>query len=124
MSKLESAIQRDVKDYLESKQWLVEVFSCNAYQRGIPDLLAFQDGYGFRFIDVKRPKGGTLTKAQVQKWSKWDEYGLGVWIMTAPTEAEHRKLFEPPNWRNWWKPRYEKYLKTPVDIIRELNSQK
>lgn len=120
-SKLESAIQRDVVDFLEEREWLVEVTTCNAYQKGLPDLYCFHLSFGHRWIDVKRPKGSTLTKSQCQKWTKWRQAGLGVWIMIAPTEHEYLKLFNPPNWRKWWKPRYEKYLLTPADVIRTLN---
>ena len=26
-------------------------------------------------------------------------YGIGIWILTAATQAEYDKLFGPPNWR-------------------------
>ena len=75
MAKKESSIQAGIKKELIRLGWHVEVLSCNAYQVGIPDLYAFkviyEDGSPVeyhRWIDVKRPKGSTLTKHQCQKW--------------------------------------------------------
>jgi len=126
VAKKESSIQAGIKKELIRLGWHVEVLSCNAYQVGIPDLYAFkviyEDGNPVeyhRWIDVKRPKGSTLTKHQCQKWSKWDAKGLGVWILTA--EGQEHLLFEPCNWREWWKPRYDKYVaKKPEDILKDL----
>jgi len=125
----ESTIQRRVKAELIAAGWHVEVLSCNAYQKGIPDLYAFQkfysetgDGEVHRWIDVKRPKGGTLTKHQVQKWSAWEKIGLGVWILTGQEEDFELVLSSPPNWREWWKPRYEKWLEVnPWEVLKDAN---
>ena len=137
----ESAIQRRVKAVLANHGWHVEVLSCNAFQKGIPDLYAFKltthsapyiDGVAssnwacehHRWIDVKRPKGGTLTKSQVQKWSLWESIGLGVWILTGQESNPEDVLFGEPNWRDWWKPRYEKYLcNSPADLLRQMNDE-
>lgn len=123
MAKLESAIQRDVKRTLQRLGWLVEPFTCNAYQVGIPDLYAFKrvdDEEIHRWIDVKRPKGSTLTKHQARKWAVWEGIELGVWVLTGAEADPESVLFGPPNWRDWWKPRYEKYLlKSPADILRD-----
>lgn len=120
--KLESAIQRDVRDYLRSRGWWVEVFSCNAFQQGIPDLIAYRDqGNTVRWIDIKRPQGGTLTKAQTKKWDQWQKIGVGVWILTG---CDDTPLYGPPNWRDWWKPRYSKYLAKPAhEILREMDKE-
>jgi hypothetical protein len=127
VSKRESALQRDIKRYLEDSGYLVEVFTCNAYQKGIPDLWVAQpdncDKEGIPiyqwWVDVKKPKGSTLTKSQVQKWSQWEKLGVGVWILTEPTDSP---LWEPPNWRDWWKPRYEKWLvRNPWEVLEEAN---
>ncbi len=128
-AKLESAIQREVKAELIGLGWHVETLSCNAYQKGIPDLYCFKkvtDWHGMshtqhevhRWVDIKRPKGGTLTKHQCQKWTLWESIGLGVWILTGTGQEEI--LFGEPNFRDWWKPRYDKYqLRDPADILLE-----
>jgi len=118
-AKLESAIQRDVKYFLTSLGWMVYPTTCGAFMRGLPDLICHHPAHRTRFIDVKRPKGSTLTKYQVQLWSEWEKYDLGVWILTGPDETP---LFKPPNWREWYKPRYDKYLlRKPADILRDTS---
>lgn len=125
-NKLESAISRDVKAELISLGWHVEVITCNAFMRGIPDFYCFKRCVRpdftkhdvHRWVDIKRPKGGTLTKAQCQKWPLWESIGLDVYILTG-TGQEHI-LHGPANFRDWWKPRYDKYaLKSPTDILNE-----
>ena len=126
MPKKESALQANIKRELISLGWHVEVMSCNQYQFGIPDLYLFKVIYEdnqpveyHRWVDIKRPKGSTLTKRQCQKWPLWESKGLGIWILDAV--GQEHKLFEPCNWREWWKPRYEKYVsKKPEDILKDL----
>lgn len=125
MTARESTIQRRVRDALRSDGWHCEVLSCNAYQKGIPDLYAFKVVRGgdeiHRWIDVKKPKGSTLTKHQIQKWSAWEKIGLGVWILTGE-EDHNRVLLGPPNWRKWWKPRYEKWLLcNPWEVLEDAD---
>lgn len=117
---LESVCQRRVKAALAKHGWHIEVLSCNAFQKGIPDLYAFKadpGGEHHRWIDVKRPKGSTLTKHQCQKWPVWEAIGLGVWILTGSEANPEDILFGPPNFRNWWKPRYDKFLIRPGSAI-------
>lgn len=126
MAKKESQLQREIRDYLRDRGWLVEVFTCGAFQKGIPDLYAFRRDthwHGMsntttelhRWVDIKRPGLGTLTKAQAQKWPLWESIGLGVWIMT---DCDDRVLYGPPNFRKWWKPRYDKYqVKSGASIL-------
>lgn len=130
MSAKESTIQRRVKKALTDAGCRVEVMSCNAYQKGIPDLYVFAllscapDGELHRWVDVKKPKGGTLTKSQVQKWSAWEKIGLHVWILTGE-EADPLDFLinSPPNWRDWWKPRYEKWLEcNPWEVLEDANN--
>lgn len=126
---LESVIQRRVKKRLEVLGWHVEIMSCNAYQKGIPDLYCFKhfpgkSKYGnrnrHRWVDIKRPKGSTLTKDQCQKWPVWEEIGLGVWILNGTEPDPEAVLMGPPNFRDWWKDRYDKYLVRPgADILLE-----
>lgn len=119
----ESALQSKIKSYLEDKGFHVEVFTCGAYQKGIPDLWVAQphvcDREGIPiyqwWVDVKVPGRGTLTKSQVQKWSVWEKLDIGVWILT---ECDESPLWLPPNWRQWWKPRYEKWVtRNPWELL-------
>jgi hypothetical protein len=109
--------------------WHVEVLSCNAYQKGIPDFYCFKDCVGrlgqyhgevHRWVDIKRPSGSKLTPDQCRKWPVWESIGLGVWILDGTEEDPEAVLFGPPNFRNWWKPAYDKYLvRNPADILRD-----
>jgi hypothetical protein len=119
-SRPEAAVQRRVIEFLEARGWLVEVMHGNAFQKGIPDLFLWHPHLGFRWVDVKLPKGSVLTKAQCQKWPKWEEAGLDIHIMVDATEEEYQKLFGPANWREMWKPRYDEYLLEIEDIIQEI----
>ena len=57
--------------------------------------------HGTRWVDMKRPKGYRLTKAQQIKWPLWERYGVGIWIVTDPGQAGYQVLFGPPNWRDY-----------------------
>lgn len=97
-------IQRDLVKYLEVRKWLVERMIGNAFQQGIPDLFLYHPKWGYRWVDVKRPgKNYSFTKAQKLKWPVWDSFGVGIWILTAATQEEYDKLFQPPNWKAFWK---------------------
>jgi hypothetical protein len=117
---LESKIQNDIRSFLHARAWLTERMHGNAYQVGIPDLFCWHKKYGFRWLDIKRPVGHSLTKAQIQKWPQWESTELGVWIMTAASEEEYKKLFGPPNFRAYWKPSYDKHLRSLDSILDEI----
>lgn len=110
--------------FLQEKGWMVEVMHASFALKGIPDLYCWHPGLQLhRWIDAKLPKGSDLTKAQCQKWPEWERNGLGVWIMKYATEEEYQKLFEPPNWREMWRPRHEKYVREVNDILDELDDE-
>jgi len=100
-------IQQKIIRFLRARQWLVEVTQGNQYQVGIPDLYLAHKKFGQRWVDVKNPASYTFTKAQKRKWPIWDRFGVGIWILVAPTEEEYDKLFQPPNWNEYWKPSWD-----------------
>jgi hypothetical protein len=118
----EWAIRRDVKEMLEQRGWLVEITHGNAFQSGLPDLFCFHRKWGERWIDLKRPKGYSLTRAQRRKWPIWEEAGLGVWILTDATQAAYDLLFAPPNWRCYAGRR--KAVPSPDEIDRMLEEMR
>ena len=119
--KKESQIQAEIRDYLRRRGWLVYITTCGVYMSGLPDMICHHPTHGTRFVDVKRPKRGTLTKAQCQTWTEFERFGLGVWILT---ECNDEILFGPPNFRDWWKPRYDKYqLKTGASILENWEGE-
>lgn len=113
-------IQRDVMRFLRDRGYWVERTHGNLFQQGFPDLYVAHPKFGQRWIDVKNPVAWEYTKAQCQKWPIWDSFGIGIWIITAATEEEYDKLFKPPNWREYWKPRYDVYLMDVDVLLAEL----
>jgi len=101
--KLEYRIQSALVKFLEIRGWLVQRMSADAFLKGFPDLFCAHKKLGTRWVEVKRPGGHALTKAQRRKWSLWDELGIGIWILTAATQEEYNKLYKPPNWRDFCK---------------------
>ena len=116
----EYVIQRDIMKYLRQRGWWVERMHGNMYQKGIPDLYITHLKFGQRWLDVKNPASWQYTKAQCQKWPVWHSYGIGIWILVAATEEEYDKLFKPPNWQDYWKPRYDDYLISVDSLLAEL----
>lgn len=103
--------------FLEAKKWHVERLIGNAYQTGIPDLLIAHKEYGSRWVDIKVYGRYSFTKAQKAKWPIWEDYGLGIWIVGAPSKIEctkalmleeYKALFGPPNWRQFWRESWDK----------------
>ncbi len=109
-------IQNRWVDFLGSKGWHVERMIGNAYQKGIPDLFLANTKYGQRFLDIKVYGSYNFTKAQKLKWPIWEAFGVGVWILGAISPEtctkrhmikEHTKLLQPPNWREFWNPKWD-----------------
>lgn len=97
----EATIQNELVAYLTARGWLVERLVGNAFQVGIPDLFCFHRTWGFRWIDVKVEGRYSFTKAQKLKWPFWEAFGCGIWILTGADEANYKRLFGPPNWRDY-----------------------
>lgn len=102
----EAKIQKDLTEFMEGRGWLVEATHGNAFQKGIPDLFTAHVRHGHRWIDCKVKGRYDFTKAQILKWPLWEQNAVGIWILTAATQDEYDKLFQPPNWRQYWKGRY------------------
>lgn len=96
--KEEAEIQKKLIEYLKCRDWVVRATHGNLYQNGFPDLYAFHRTYRQRWIEVKKPVGYILTPAQLDFFSQLTSVGCGVWILTAATEHEYLKLWQPPNW--------------------------
>jgi hypothetical protein len=70
----------------------------NIYQYGFPDLYIAHRSYGVRWIEIKNPDGYRFTGAQLEFFHQLASAGVGVWVLTAATEDEYKKLFSPANW--------------------------
>lgn len=93
----EAKIQREIIQFLEDRHWFVKVMHGNMYQSGFPDLYVIKRIYGRRLIEVKNPKKFSFTPAQWQDFTRMIAEGEQIWVLTAATEAEYKKLFQKPN---------------------------
>jgi len=96
----EAKIQEAIIAMLAMKGWWTKATHGNAHTDGWPDLYATHPKFGTRWIEVKLPdmKGSKFTKAQLRDFPSFNNLGGGVWILTAATVEEYKKLFEAPNW--------------------------
>lgn len=116
----EARIQRALIAFLGARGWFVRSTHGNAYQSGFPDLFVSHPQYGYRWIDVKNPARYRYTQAQIIEWPKWEAGGVGIWILFAADENNYSRLFKPPNFREYWKPAYDKKLIPIKKILEEL----
>jgi Holliday junction resolvase len=121
--KLELDIQRELVEFLRTRGWHVERMLGNAYQFGIPDLFCYHKKWGMRWVEVKRPSGWSFTLRQRQKWPEWERVGLGIWILTAANQEQYDLLFQPPNWRNFWKSSYAVPTTSDIDAMLDALAQ-
>lgn len=119
----EAKIQRKFIEYLEQRGWHVERMIGNALQKGIPDIYIMHPKYGSRWVDLKNPGKYEFTTNQKIKWPIWDKYGIGIWIITGSSDEEYNKLFYPPNWREYWKPKYDKEAKELEENLERLYNE-
>ena len=119
--KLERDIQRELVKFLQARGWHVERMLANSFQTGIPDLFCYHRKWDMRWIEVKRPEGYSFTLRQRQKWPQWERSGIPIHILTAATQEQYDLLFEPPNWREFWRPSFQTPTKSDIDrMLDEL----
>lgn len=96
----EAKIQDDIVSMLLNYGWFVKSTHGSMFQSGFPDLYATHTRYGARWIEVKLPnmEGSKFTSAQLEDFPKLCANGAGVWVLTAATESEYKKLFSKFNW--------------------------
>jgi hypothetical protein len=94
----ESKVQSDLVAFLTLREWYVKETHGNMYQSGLPDLYICHRQYGARWVEVKYLEKYSFTPAQLETFPHFAAKGIGVWILTAATEDEYRKLFGPANW--------------------------
>lgn len=94
----ERIIQDALIDFLLVRRWVVRETHGNVYQNGFPDLYIAHKTYGQRWVEVKNPLSYSFTAAQLEFFPQLSSVQVGVWILTAATEYEYKKLFLPANW--------------------------
>ena len=106
---------------LQGLGWMVEITHGGQFQRGFPDLYISHPEHGPRWIDTKVEGDYDYTDAQRLKWPVWHQHGTGIYIITAATLEQYERLWQPPNWLDYWKPRYGDPWKQ-FDLDELLNS--
>jgi hypothetical protein len=96
----EAIIQAALVKYLNIRDWNVMETHGNLYQRGFPDLYCTHEKHKQRWIEVKNPDAYSFTNSQIEFFPLISKGCNGIWILTAATDEEYQKLWEPPN---WWK---------------------
>jgi|GEM_PF-1903689 len=119
LDKPESQIQEELIEFLKARQWHVDTISADMFQNGLPDLFCAHEEHGTRWVEVKRRTGYTFTNYQSQRWPVWDEFRIGIWILTAATQEEYDKLFKPANWRDYWKEEFRGTTREELDAMIE-----
>lgn len=103
-SNSEKKVRKAITSMLKGLGWGVFLTHGNAYQSGFPDLYAIHYHYGARWIDVKVEGKYSFTNAQKLIWPVWSlKFGIGIWILTGADQEQYKRLFEPPNWLDYWK---------------------
>jgi len=102
----ESVIEQAIIDYLKVRDWYVRRLHGSTFQAGMPDLFACCKMSGanlIRLIEVKDPtrKGDIFTPAQLETFPKLNANGCPVYVMTAATDEEYKKLFKEGNWHEY-----------------------
>lgn len=95
--KPEAKIQRAIVEYLAVRGWYTMETHGNMFQRGFPDVYATHSKYGARWIEVKNPLAWKFTAAQQECFPKLLANGTRIWVLTAATDEEYAKLFQPCN---------------------------
>jgi len=116
----EAIIQRNSIRYLKQRGWNVERMIGNQLQKGIPDVYLMHPEHGQRWVDYKNPHDYEFTRAQKVKWPRWERFGLGIWIITGWEDEDYDKLFGPPNWRVYWKPKYDEEQQELEQDLQDL----
>ncbi len=93
----EAIIQTALVKFLRAREWHVMETHGNMYQCGFPDLYCTHPRHRQRWIEVKNLDSYAFTQAQREHFPQIS-LCTGIWILTAATQAEYNKLWNPPNW--------------------------
>lgn len=84
-------VEKDIEQYLKRR---VEYFGgkclkfVTSYETGIPDRIIILPGNTVAFVELKRPKGGKLSKIQQYQIGKLRALGCKVYVTKNKTEVD------------------------------------
>ncbi len=93
----ERKIQNRLVAVLEARGWDVNQTHGNMYQCGFPDVYAFKEGKGQRWIEVKVRGKFSFTKAQLIWYPKMLRAGIGIWVLFGSEDEDIALLDRKPN---------------------------
>lgn len=93
----EAKIQAAIVKMLRGYEWFVKETHGNAFQSGFPDVYATHALWHQRWIEVKVPEQFSFTSAQMRDYPLFKANGSPIWILTAATDLEYKKLFQACN---------------------------
>lgn len=99
----EAIIQAKFEEFLILRKWSVRATHGNMYQHGFPDLYCCHNTFGARWIECKNPLNYRFTGAQLEYFPELNAHGQGIWVITAATEDQYKRLFGPQNWYHYLK---------------------
>lgn len=87
MEKLEKDIERRLVDIVKKHGGLCLKWVCPGWA-GVPDRIVLLPGGRVLFVELKRPKGGTLSTRQ--KWwrRKLRDLGFSVWVVWTDDDVD------------------------------------
>lgn len=93
----EDKVATKIDAFLRARGWHVIPMVGNAYLAGFPDRFTTHKCHGVRLIEYKYAGKFEFTDAQWIEFPKFLDNGCGIWVMVDATEAEYKKLWDPPN---------------------------
>ena len=69
------------------------------YVSGWPDYYLYHKDHGERWMETK-DTNEPLTPAQVKRFRRMDAHGIKIYVLE--TWEHYQRLFQNPNWRNYW----------------------
>jgi len=88
-----------LKLHMQARGWVVDKIGGSKFAVGWPDLFCWHPKHGLRWIETKAP-GGKLRKSQYDRFHRWKQHGLSVYVLE--DETHYQRLFlDQDNWEEY-----------------------
>lgn len=91
MTKLEKDIEADLRRTVERQGGLCLKWVCPGWV-GVPDRIVLLPGGRIHFVELKRPKGGKVSKIQTWWHDKLTRLGFKCWVIWNEDDLRHFEL--------------------------------